>query len=53
MSKMDVPIAMQVSSFVGHQNRDEVNQLDDGLLILINLCSFDFNQLIADILVDI
>jgi len=53
MSKLDVPITMQVFSFVHHHNRDKVNQLDDGLLILINLCSFDFDQLVADIFVDI
>ena len=51
--KLDGAITMRVFSFVGHKNGDEVYQLDDGLLILINLRSFDFDQLVADILVDI
>ena len=40
-------------SFVGHQNRNEVNELYGSLLVMIHLGTLDLDKLVADVLSDV
>jgi hypothetical protein len=49
----DLSITVQIGSLVHDQYRNEVNQKDNGVLILVDLATFDLDELVGHVLFDV